>query len=314
MPEVVAAQSGPQGRASDSWDILATQNPSPPELGERPETAEAKEPAEEPTSAKEPQALEPEAKAEAPEPQEDRNGQEQQEESHGKKESRYERTKRQRKAFEAEREKFEAERVKFAEERRALEEQQRKANEPPYTLKELKGYRKAWADPTNKQYDPDLAEKADAEIARLEELEASQKQTLEIPTNGTPEFLRQWEAAEKELYQVDPEFQREGTRLDKVLRAMMSGPDGQLYRQHPRGIIAAYHRARLAIAEADLGTTRGEVAKLKNEITRLNGLLGIGGGATGGRAIGEFKGKDFASLSTKEMREHLKRNATVGHW
>jgi hypothetical protein len=56
------------------------------------------------------------------------------------------------------------------------------------------------------------------------------------------------------------------------------------------------------------------VAKLKNEITRLNGLLGIGGGATGGRAIGEFKGKDFSSLSTKEMREHLKRNATVGHW
>jgi hypothetical protein len=116
------------------------------------------------------------------------------------------------------------------------------------------------------------------------------------------------------LYQVDPEFQREGTRLDKVLRAMMSGPDGQLYRQHPRGIVAAYHRARLAIAEADLGTTRGENQKLKNEITRLNGLLGIGGGASGGRAIGEFKGKDFSALSTKEMREHLKRNARVGHW
>jgi hypothetical protein len=309
MPEVVAAQSGPQGRASDSWDILAAQNPSPPELGERSEPAR-EEPAEEPASGKEPQAEEAEAKAEAPEPQEDRNGQEQQEEPQGKKESRYERTKRQRKAFEAEREKFEAERVKFAEERRALEEQQRKASEPPYTLKELKGYRKQW----EKEGNFDLVEKADAEIQRLEELEASQKQTLEIPTSGTPEFLRQWEAAEKELYQVDPEFQREGTRLDKVLRAMMSGPDGQLYRQHPRGIIAAYHRARLAIAEADLGTTRGEVAKLKNEITRLNGLLGIGAGATGGRGIGEFKGKDFSSLSTKEMREHLKRNATVGHW
>jgi len=311
MPEVVAAQSGPQGRASNSWDILAAQNPSPPELGERSESVEAKEPAEEPTSVKEPQALEPEAKAEEHlESQEDRNGQEQQEEPQGKKESRYERTKRQRKAFEAERANFELERRQLAEERRALEDWARRANEPPYTLKELKGYRKQW----EKEGNFDLVEKADAEIQRLEELEASQKQTLEIPTSGTPEFLRQWEAAEKELYQVDSEFQREGTRLDKVLRAMMSGPDGQLYRQHPRGIIAAYHRARLAIAEADLGTTRGEVAKLKNEITRLNGLLGIGGGATGGRAIGEFKGKDFSSLSTKEMREHLKRNATVGHW
>jgi hypothetical protein len=318
MPEVVAQASGPQGRASDSWDILA-QNPSPPELGERPEPVDAPEPAEEPTETEQPQAEESLAKAKAPEPQ-DSDGQQQQEqqqheEAQGKKESRYERTKRQRKAFEAEREAFKAEQQKFAEERRALEEAKAKANQPPYTLKELKGYRKQWEKESN--FDPsklDLVEKADAEIQRLEELEASQKQTLEIPNSGTPEFLHQWEAAEKELYQVDPEFQREGTRLDKVLRAMMSGPDGQLYRQHPRGIVAAYHRARLAIAEADLGTARGEIQKLKNENTRLNGLLGIGAGASGGRAIGEFKGKDFSSLSTKEMREHLKRNAQVGHW
>jgi hypothetical protein len=313
MPEVVAQASGPQGRASNSWDILA-QNPSPPELGERPEPVDASEPAEEsPSSPEEPQAEESLAKAKAPEPQ-DSDGQQQQQEQQQheepKKESRYERTKRQRKAFEAEREAFKAEQQKFAEERRALEEAKAKANQPPYTLKELKGYRKQW----EKEGNFDLVEKADAEIQRLEELEASQKQTLEIPNSGTPEFLHQWEAAEKELYQVDPEFQREGTRLDKVLRAMMSGPDGQLYRQHPRGIVAAYHRARLAIAEADLGTARGEIQKLKNENTRLNGLLGIGAGASGGRAIGEFKGKDFSSLSTKEMREHLKRNAQVGHW
>jgi hypothetical protein len=313
MPEVVAQASGPQGRASNSWDILA-QNPSPPELGERPEPVDASEPAEEsPSSPEEPQAEAEQAKAKAPEPQ-DSDGQQQQEQQQQheepRKESRYERTKRQRKAFEAEREAFKAEQQKFAEERRALEEARVKANQPPYTLKELKGYRKQW----EKEGNFDLVEKADAEIQRLEELEASQKQTLEIPNSGTPEFLHQWEAAEKELYQVDPEFQREGTRLDKVLRAMMSGPDGQLYRQHPRGIVAAYHRARLAIAEADLGTARGEVQKLKNENTRLNGLLGIGAGASGGRAIGEFKGKDFSSLSTKEMREHLKRNAHVGHW
>jgi hypothetical protein len=327
MPEVVAQASGPQGRASNSWDILA-QNPSPPELGERPEPVDASEPAEEsPSSPEQPQAEGEQAKAKAPEPQ-DNDGQQQQEEQQQqheepRKESRYERTKRQRKAFEAEREAFKAEQQKFAEERRALEEARAKANQPPYTLKELKAYRKTWEKEAQKleaSFDPeasikrDLVQKADEEIERLEALEASQKQTLEIPNSGTPEFLHQWEAAEKELYQVDPEFQREGTRLDKVLRAMMSGPDGQLYRQHPRGIVAAYHRARLAIAEADLGTARGEIQKLKNENTRLNGLLGIGAGASGGRAIGEFKGKDFSSLSTKEMREHLKRNVQVGHW
>ena len=308
MPEVVAMHSGPQGRASSSWDILA-QDPSPPELGEP-----AKEPRE-PQEPAEPIREEPEPETEKsplkePEQEPVRREQQQQESAESKKESRYERTKRQRKQFESERAQFEQERNAFAENRRAFEEQQRKASEPPYTLKELKSYRKTW----EKEGNFDLVEKADAEIQRLEELEASQKHSFELPVSGTPEFVNLWHDAERELYQVDPEFQREGTRLDKVLRAMMSGPDGQLYRQHPRGIVAAYHRARLAITEADLGTARGEVAKLKQEVARLNGLLGIGGGASGGRSIGEFRGKDFANMSTKEMREHLKRGAARNGW
>ena len=299
MPEVVALQSGPQGRANDSWDIL--QHPSPPELGAQPAEV-AKEAESDLPSTEEPK---PPAKAEevqeAGEPIDGQKDKQQQE----RRESRYERTKRQRKAFEAQRESFEAERKQFAEQRRAFEEQARRAQEPPYTLKELKTYRKTW----EKEGNFDLVEKADAEIQRLEELEASQKHTLELPTSGSPEFVRQWQSAEQELYSADAEFQREGTRLDKVLRTMMSGPDGNLYRQHPRGIVAAYHRARLAIAENDLGVVRSENQKLKQELSRLNGLLGIGGGASGGRAIGEFGGKDFANMSTKEMREHLKRNA-----
>ena len=318
MPEVVAMESGPQGRANTSWDILA-RDPSPPELGERlPEEPEPKDS----EAASEPETQEAESRERGSATEEaalesETDGQQKKQQQDGQKDSRYERRRQARKAFEAEKtafgaEKtaFEAERKAFAEQRRAFEEQTRKANEPPYTLKELKDYRKAW----EKEGNFDLVEKADAEIQRLEELEASRKQTLEIPVSGTPEFTKQWEDAEKELYQVDPEFQREGTRLDKVLRAMMSGPDGPLYRQHPRGIVAAYHRARLAIAEADLGTARSENQKLKNEVARLNGLLGIGGGASAGRSIGEFRGKDFSTMSRAEMREHLKRNVTRGNW
>jgi hypothetical protein len=311
MPEVVAMESGPQGRANTSWDILA-RDPSPPELGERlPEEPEPKDS----EAASEPETQEAESRERGRATEEaalesETDGQQKKQQQDGQKDSRYERRRQARKAFEAEKTAFEAERKAFAEQRRAFEEQTRKANEPPYTLKELKDYRKAW----EKEGNFDLVEKADAEIQRLEELEASRKQTLEIPVSGTPEFTKQWEDAEKELYQVDPEFQREGTRLDKVLRAMMSGPDGPLYRQHPRGIVAAYHRARLAIAEADLGTARSENQKLKNEVARLNGLLGIGGGASAGRSIGEFRGKDFSTMSTAEMREHLKRNVTRGNW
>ena len=296
MPEVVALESGPQGRASESWDILK-QEPSPPELGEQPR--ESSPPALEPSS-EEPRSSEHESQGEA-------KGQEQQREPQGEprqgKLSRYERTKRQRAALE-QREKA------ISQREQAIARAEEAKNKLPYTLEELKGYRKSW----EKEGNYDLVEKADAEIGRLEKLEADQRQTLEIPRSGTKEFVDQWQAAEKELYDFDPEFQREGTRLDKVLRQMMSAPEGKYYRQHPRGIIAAYNTAKLQITQSDLNQARAEIQQLKQELGRLNGLTSIGGSGGAGRSIGEMRGKDFASLSSKEMRDYLRRNATRGHW
>ena len=314
MPQVVAIQSGPQGRANSSWDILAQQpSPKPEELGEPAQEEAAPSAVEE----KPPELQEPES-AQEPESRRDTDGQEDkqqdrvdQQQEPKTKLSRYERTKRQRAALE-ERERALANReAVFAQRERAQEAARREAAKPPYTVEELKQYRKVWANPGSKDYDPDLVDKADSEIERLE---SQSKQTLELPRSGTPEFVNQWQAAEAELYGLDPEFQREGTRLDKVLRGMMNGPDGAIYRQHPRGIVAAYHRARLDIAEADLGTARAEIAKLKNELNRLNGLTSVGASGGAGRALSDMSGKDFATMSTKEMREHLKRNAQKGRW
>lgn len=308
MPEVVTAQSGPQGRASTSWDIL--QQPSPEEaLGEQPK-AEPSESSEKPDSS----AAEPKPAAET-------NGQEQQQESeepkdgeHKDKLSRYERTKRQKKALEARETALQQREKAFAESERARVAREEEARKPPYTVAELKQYRRVWANPGHKDYDPDLVAQADSEIARLEKEEAESRQIIEIPKASSPQFKEQWESAEKELYQLDPEFQREGTRLDKVLRQMMTGPDGAVYRQHPRGIVAAYHRARLAITEADLSAARGEIQKLKTELTRLNGLTSVGGSGGAGRSVADMRGKEFASMSTKEMRDYLKRNAARGRW
>lgn len=303
MPEVVTAQSGPLGRASNSWDIL--QQPSPEEaLGEQPK-------AEPPQTPKEPDSSEEPAQVRA----EQTSGQEQQQDQEPKGEgreklSRYERTKRQKKALEAREFELTRREQAFAESERARVAQAEAAKKPPYTLKELKGYRKAW----EKEGNYDLVERADAEIERLEKQEAESKSVIEIPNSGSPEFTKQWEAAEAEIYRLDPEFQREGTRLDKVLRQMMNGPDGAVYRQHPRGIVAAYHRARLDITEADLSAARGEIQKLKNEVTRLNGLTSVGGSGGAGRSVGDMRGKDFANMSTREMREHLKRNAVRERW
>ena len=301
MPEVVSAASGPQGRASNSWDILK-QEPSPPELGEQPATeppAQASEPPAEQLTETEHEPLQ--AQSSQPDGQEQQK--EQGEQPKREKLSRYERTKRQRAALE------QRERA-IAEREQAIAQAETAKNKPSYTVAELKTYRKNW----EKEGNYDLVERADAEIARLGKLEAESKQTLEIPKSGSDEFVKQWKDAEAELYQYDPEFQREGTRLDQMLRQMMSGPDGKLYRQHPRGIVAAYSAAKLQIAQGDLQAARDEIKALKQENNRLNGLTSISGSGAAGRGLSEMRGKDFASMSTKEMREHLKRNAVRGRW
>ena len=179
-------------------------------------------------------------------------------------------------------------------------------------MADLKKYRGQWEQEGNY----DLVEKADREIAVLEAEEAAQRaaRTVEMPPLGSPEHLAQWQAAEQELAQADPEFMREGTRLDGKLRQIMSSQDGNIYRQHPRGIVAAYHRARMELLEADLKTEQTKSSKLQAELQRLTGLTSIGGGAPGlvGNGSRVDSPEDFARLSTKDMRKHLMQAARRG--
>jgi hypothetical protein len=182
-------------------------------------------------------------------------------------------------------------------------ERERKASEPSYTVADLHKYKKQWADEGNY----DLVEKAEAEIQRLQGLEDSKRQLVEIPRAGTEQFTNAWQQAEHELFQYDPEFMRTGTRVDIELRQLMAGPEGDLYRQHPRGIVAAYHLVKLTLAERDLEAERQKASAYEKEIQRLNGLLGIGGGAPA-RGGGPFEIRDFSRLSTADMKRHLLSN------
>jgi hypothetical protein len=218
--------------------------------------------------------------------------------------SRYERTKRERAAFRAEREAFQRERAAFMQEKAAAAKPKR-----DYTLADLQKYRGQW----EREGQFDLVEAADKEIAIMQqEAEAERAaRTVEMPPAGSPEHRAQWEAAERELYQADPEFMRSGTRLDKLLRSIMSGPDGNIYRQHPRGIVAAYHQARMLLLEADLNGLRTTNSKLETELKRYQGLTGVGSGAPSRMGYGARVENlsDFERLSTKDMRKHLMSNA-----
>jgi hypothetical protein len=214
--------------------------------------------------------------------------------------SRYERTKRQRAELARREAAIVAKERQFAEAQRAATEAAKPKRD--YTLEDLRKYRRQWEQEGNFE----LVEKADKEIAVMEaEAQAErQSRTLELPPMGTPEHQAQWEAAERELAQTDPEFMRDGTRLDKRLREIMGSEDGNIYRQHPRGIVAAYHRAKMELLEGDFKGLQTENSKLKTELQRYTGLTSISGGAPARIGSGE---REFSKLSLAEMRKHLRQ-------
>jgi DNA repair exonuclease SbcCD ATPase subunit len=258
--------------------------PSSPEFGSEPEASSSDS---RPKSA---------SQRETPTPNGDQPAPDKQEPKH---ESRYERTKRQR----AELQRRETALQQREEQLARIERERSAPKKPEYTLAELKQYRDAWEN----EGKIDLVEKADLEIKRLEALEQQETQTQS--------FQNEWHQAEAELAQADPEFgANKGTRLDKQLRAIMGGPDGQIYRQHPRGIVAAYHRARMELLEGDYKGAQGRIQELETELKRLTGLTSIGGGAPGrvsnGNRVENIK--DFSRLSSKDMAKHLRTHANKG--
>jgi hypothetical protein len=198
---------------------------------------------------------------------------------------------------------------------RAAEAQAAQAEQ--YTAADIIRYLPGWkrdaeANPwdTEKQH---LVESAQKELERFNQIAEAERQarTVEMPALGSAEHRAQWEAAERDLYQADPEFMRQGTRLDTLLRQIMAGSDGNVYRSHPRGIIAAYHRAKMELLEADLKELRTTNSKLETDLKRYQGFTSIGAGAPArpGSGGGVENVSDFARLSVKDQRKHLLANA-----
>lgn len=223
-----------------------------------------------------------------------------------KQESRYERTKKERAAFRQQQEAFRAQQAAFAQERAKFEESKKPKRN--YSLTDLKEYRKAWAKEAEQGIEgrAELVTKADAEIQAMEEEEKASKMVVELPKRGTPEHRQQWQSAEAELRQADPEFMKSGSRLDTKLREIFNGPNAAAYADHPQGIYAAYDRAKREILQEDNDGLRTENSSLKKELQRLGGLTSIGGGVPGRVGDGGVNSTaDFARLSSADMRKHL---------
>ena len=305
--------SGPQGTASSEEAFGGEETSAPSrEFGqERPEPSESGEDAS--TEENVPHGTNGNGNRE-------QNGDNRPKSAAQKEESRYERTKREKKEFHAQREAFKQhqahlaqERAQFAKEREEFEASKKPKRE--YSLSDLKKYRAAWSKEAEQGIEgkAELVERADAEIAAMEEEEKASKQVLELPKRGTPEHRQQWETAERELQAADPEFMKSGTRLDTKLRELFSGQHANAYRDHPQGIYAAYDRARREILEEDVKGLRTENSSLKNELKRLTGLTSIGGGVPGRVGDGGIASTaDFSKLSSNDMRKHLLAQSKKG--
>jgi len=221
-----------------------------------------------------------------------------------KRESHYERIKRKKAEFQQREAQLKQREAAIAQAERERSQPQKPKRD--YTLADLKQYRRAWAEEA--QFDSakaELVKQADAEIKAME---AEEQQA-----HGQEAHAREWHQAEAELFQADQEFMRPGTRLDSKLREIMQGADGQIYRGHPRGIVAAYHRAKMEILEGDYRVAQGKIQQLETELKRLTGLTSIGGGApgrVGGARIESLA--DFSKLSSADMRKHLKSGSGKG--
>jgi hypothetical protein len=205
--------------------------------------------------------------------------------------SRYQRTVEWRKSLE-EREKNVAQREA------AIAEQQRKANEPPYSLDELKRYRAVWA--KEAEFDEQKAElvrQADAKIAEME---------------GRQSYEQQWRNAEAQLRQADPDFGVEGTPIDIKIREILNGPSGEAYRKYPLGIVAVYDLAKRLLLEEENTELQRKFSRAEEDNKRLHGLTSIGSGAPGqmgSGSNGEMTQEAFRKLSLDQMRERLRRDA-----
>ena len=303
MSEVVSMSSGPQGTASEGD---AFEGAPSPEFGHESSDTPAS-----PTEDNVPGGTNGNGNGEDGRPKSA---------AQQKQESRYERTKKERAAFKQQQEVFRQQQAEFAQERAKFEESKKPKRE--YSLADLKKYRADWAREAEEGVIPgraELVQRADAEIAAMEAEEKASKQVVELPKRGTPEHRQQWQAAEADLKQADPEFMKSGSRLDTKLREIFNGPNAQAYADHPQGIYAAYDRAKREILEEDNKGLRTEVSTLKKELQRLGGLTSIGSGVPGRVGDGGINSTaDFARLSSKDMRSHLltqsKRNKDTTGW
>lgn len=269
--------------------------------GFQPEVPSTPEPPKEPKEPKEPkkapkpeETKEPEAEPDLKEPEDDKEPVEEPETSKDEKEQT--RFDRNWKKFQQEQADFRKEREEFRKEMTTLRAEKKAKEDPTLNYKDENGYSVR----EYQQYQQKLESEGDWEKAYI-----VGKRTNDLKTKAYQEnFRSSWQENQQRALDDNPDLGNMSSALAKEVQELISSHD--LYRLTPDGVSHAVENAKLKIRAKQVSDLETKNKELQTEVTRLNGLLGVGGDGKVHKRVGQ---KTFADMSEKEQFAVLMKEA-----
>jgi hypothetical protein len=134
------------------------------------------------------------------------------------------------------------------------------------------------------------------------------QQQGQTPGFSDEEIRTGWAAAEAELRAIDPDFGKDGSPLDLRLKELLAAEP--VYKQHPRGIVAAYHYVSLELEKEARQAAEDRIVELQDQLNKLRSSLSVDGGSpNAGLANARGSGRRAEEMSLEELQAKLTRDA-----
>jgi hypothetical protein len=128
------------------------------------------------------------------------------------------------------------------------------------------------------------------------------------PTGFSDEEIRTgWAAAEAELRAIDADFGKDGTPLDLRLKELLAAEP--VYKQHPRGIVAAYHYVSLELEKEARQAAEDRIVELQDQLNKLRGSLSVDGASPNASLAHRSGARRAEDMSLEELQAKLTRDA-----
>ena len=195
---------------------------------------------------------------------------------------------------------FQREKQESREEMRRLREELAELRQKPCTpsQKDERGY-------TAEDYDS-YATKAEedgdiktAKVARKEAEILRQK-------SAYAEFVAGWQKTQGELVKEHPDLTNLESPLAKEVNKLLDEPQS-IFKMRPDGLKYAVSYAKAQLDTGSIPALKGEIKKLKQELTRLNELSSVPGDKP--HRMSGMKPRSFDTMDAKDQLETLRRSA-----